>query len=210
MKRKIIICIVIIVIIFITIFIVINKNNKKTSNKPVKYTVVEKLYEDNMNNKCTEVINITKAQNVEDIDDKVLLYLIFGQLKKDKKLSSNISIDDYKTSALKIIDEEYIPEKFEYVYEGYKYTLKDNITREKTTCDKSYVTKIYGYSGSDNLTINIMAGYVKDNKVYDLNNQEIGTYTEDDINAVLDNGTMQVYNYKKINDNYKLTSVGVK
>ena len=34
--------------------------------------------------------------------------------------------------------------------------------------------------------------------------------SEDDINSILDKGTMQVYNYKKINDNYKLTRVGVK
>ena len=63
---------------------------------------------------------------------------------------------------------------------------------------------------TDNLEVDVMAGYVKDGKVYDLNDNEIGTYSEDDINSILDKGTMQVYNYKKINDNYKLTSVGVK
>ena len=55
-----------------------------------------------------------------------------------------------------------------------------------------------------------MAGYVKDGKVYDLNGKEIGTYDEDELNNILDNGTMQVYNYEKVNDDYKLVSVGVK
>ena len=206
MKKKIIIGIIIVIIV-IGIIIFMNKENKELSNEPVKYNVVEKLHEDNIASNCTEVTNITENQNVKDIDDKVLLYLIFGQLKKDKKLSSNISVDDYKNSALKIMDKEYIPKEFEYTYGGYKYTLKDNIKREKATCDKNYVTKIYGYSGNENLKVDIMAGYIKDNKVYDLNDKEIGTYTEKDINAILDNGTMQVYNYEKENDNYKLVSV---
>lgn len=33
--------------------------------------------------KCTEVINITSNMGVSKVDDKVLLYLIFGQMKKD-------------------------------------------------------------------------------------------------------------------------------
>ena len=104
-----------------------------------------------------------------------------------------------------------IPNEFEFIFEGYKYSLKDDeITRGKANCEENYVTKLYGYSGTDNLEVDVMAGYVKDGKVYDLNDNEIGTYSEDDINSILDKGTMQVYNYKKINDNYKLTSVGVK
>lgn len=55
-----------------------------------------------------------------------------------------------------------------------------------------------------------MAGYVKNGKVYDLKDNEIGTYSEEDLNKILDKGTMQVYNYEKVNDDYKLVSVGVK
>lgn len=208
MKRVIIGIVILIIIALIIIFM--TKGNKEVSNEPVKHTVVEKLYEDNMENTSTEVIKITKNDDIESVDDKVLLYLIFGQLKKDKKISSNISKEDYKEAALKIMDEEYIPQEFEYIYEGYKYTLKENITRKKAKTDKNYVTKIFGYSGNEKLEVDIMAGYIKDNKVYDLNDKEIGTYSEEDINTILDKGTMQIYNYEKINDNYKLVSVEAK
>ena len=210
-KRKIKIIIGIVILIIIALIIIfMTKGNKEVSNEPVKHTVVEKLYEDNMENTSTEVIKITKNDDIENVDDKVLLYLIFGQLKKDKKINSNISKEDYKEAALKIMDEEYIPQEFEYIYEGYKYTLKENITRKKAKTDKNYVTKIFGYSGNENLEVDTMAGYIKDNKVYDLNDKEIGIYSEEDINTILDKGTMQIYNYEKINDNYKLVSVGVK
>ena len=208
MKRVIIGIVILIIIALIIIFM--TKGNKEVSNEPVKHTVVEKLYEDNMENTSTEVIKITKNDDIESVDDKVLLYLIFGQLKKDKKINSNISKEDYKEAALKIMDEEYIPQEFEYIYEGYKYTLKENITRKKAKTDKNYVTKIFGYSGNEKLEVDIMAGYIKDNKVYDLNDKEIGTYSEEDINTILDKGTMQIYNYEKINDNYKLVSVEAK
>ena len=145
------------------------------------------------------------------VDDKVLLHLIFGQMKKDKVLADTISMDDYKISARKIMDEENIPTNIDYTFEGYKYTLDgDDIVRSKAKCEKNYVSKLYGYSGVNNLVVDVMAGYVKDGKVYDLNDKEIGTYDEEEINNILDNGTMQVYNYEKANNNYKLVSVGVK
>lgn len=213
MKRKIgIIIIGIIIVVVIIIAIILSKKDKNIiQNTPVSHKVVEKLYEDHSNNKCTEVIKITSKVDVSEANDKVLLYLIFGQMKKDNIISSNISLDDYKTSALKILDEKDIPLDFEYVFEGYKYNLKDNkITREKSSCKENYVTKLYGYSGTEKLEVDVMAGYVKEGKVYDLKDNEIGTYNEEDINSILDKGTMQVYNYEKINDNYKLVSIGVK
>ena len=170
---KIILCGLALIIIVTTLFIKFTNSKKEKDNAPVNHKIVEKLYEDNMENTSTEVIKITKNDDIENVDDKVLLYLIFGQLKKDKKISSNISIEDYKEAALKIIDEEYIPQEFEFIFEGYKYSLKNNkITRGKTNCEENYVTKLYGYSGTDNLEVDVMAGYVKDGKVYDLNDNE--------------------------------------
>ena len=81
---------------------------------------------------------------------------------------------------------------------------------KEVNCEENYVSKLYGYSGVNDLEVDVMAGYVKDGKVYDLNDKEIGTYDEEELNDILDNGTMQVYNYEKVNDNYKLVSVGVK
>ena len=46
--------------------------------------------------------------------------------------------------------------------------------------------------------------------LYDLNGKEIGTYQEDELNEMLDQGTLQVYTYQSQNGNYQLESVSVK
>ena len=207
---KIILSLIALLIIAIALFIAFLQKAEEESG-PVDHNIVENLYEDHADEKCTEVINIKENSDVSKVDDKVLLHLIFGQMKKDKVLADTISMDDYKISARKIMDEENIPTNIDYTFEGYKYTLDgDDIVRSKAKCEKNYVSKLYGYSGVNNLVVDVMAGYVKDGKVYDLNDKEIGTYDEEEINNILDNGTMQVYNYEKANNNYKLVSVGVK
>lgn len=207
---KIVLSLIALLIIVIALFIVFSQRAEEESG-PVNHNIVEELYEDHADENCTEVINITENSDVSNADDKVLLHLIFGQMKKDKVLADTISMDDYKISARKIMDEENIPTNIDYTFEGYKYTLDgDDIVRSKAKCEKNYVSKLYGYSGVNDLEVDVMAGYVKDGKVYDLNDKEIGTYDEEEINNILDNGTMQVYNYEKANNNYKLVSVGVK
>ncbi|CCY46256.1 unknown [Firmicutes bacterium CAG:822] len=207
---KIILSLIALLIIVIALFIAFSQRAEEESG-PVDHNIVEGLYEDHADEKCTEVINIKENSDINNVDDKILLHLIFGQMKKDKVLTDTISMDDYRTSALKIMDEEYIPTNVNYIFEGYKYTLDgEGIKRSKANCEENYVSKLYGYSGVNDLEVDVMAGYVKDGKVYDLNGKEIGTYAEEEINDILDNGTMQVYNYKKVNDNYKLVSVGVK
>ena len=207
---KIILSLIALLIIVIALFIAFSQRAEEESG-PVDHNIVEGLYEDHADEKCTEVINIKENSDINNVDDKILLHLIFGQMKKDKVLTDTISMDDYRTSALKIMDEEYIPTNVNYIFEGYKYTLDgEDIKRSKANCEENYVSKLYGYSGVNDLEVDVMAGYVKDGKVYDLNGKEIGTYDEEEINNILDNGTMQVYNYKKVNNDYKLVSVGVK
>ena len=200
MNVKIILSLIALLIIVIALFIAFSQRAEEESG-PVNHNIVEGLYEDHADENCTEVINITENSDVSNADDKVLLHLIFGQMKKDEILADTISVDDYRDSALKIMDEENIPSNIDYTFEGYKYTLDG---------DENYVSKLYGYSGVNDLEVDVMAGYVKDGKVYDLNDKEIGTYDEEELNNILDNGTMQVYNYEKVNDDYKLVSVGVK
>ena len=185
MSVKIILCVVLFVIVIVSLFILMDKGGIK-DNSPVNHKVVEKLYENHGDNKCTEVIKINNNLGISEIDDKVLLYLIFGQMKNDSVLSDSISLDDYKSSALKVIDDEYIPLNFKYVFEGYQYSLNGNkITRENSSCTRNYVTKLYGYSGTDKLELDVMAGYVENGKVYDLNDNEIGTYNENELNNIL-------------------------
>lgn len=193
---------------------VINKTEEKTESITVKHETAEKLYKEQDGETCTEVNIVSHNAKVSETDDKVLLYLIFGQMKKDKILENEITKDDYMKSAEKILKNEDIPEAFEdYVYEGYAYELNgDQLTRKKVKCDsKKYVSKLYGYSNNEEtLTLNVKAGYIENETLYDLNGKEIGTYQEDELNEMLDQGTLQVYTYQAQDGDYQLESVGMK
>ena len=209
-----IIVILLLVVGFVIYSFVINKTEEKTESTTVKHETAEKLYKGQDGETCTEVNIVSHNAKVSETDDKVLLYLIFGQMKKDKILENEITKDDYIKSAEKILKNEDIPEAFEdYVYEGYAYELNgDQLTRKKVKCDsKKYVSKLYGYSNNEEtLTLNVKAGYIENETLYDLNGKEIGTYQEDELNEMLDQGTLQVYTYQAQDGDYQLESVGMK
>ena len=217
-KRVGIIIGIIVILLFVDGFViysfVINKTEEKTESITVKHETAEKLYKEQDGETCTEVNIVSHNAKASETDDKVLLYLIFGQMKKDKVLGNEITKDDYIKSAEKILKNEDIPEAFEdYVYEGYAYELNgDQLTRKKVECDsKKYVSKLYGYSNNEEtLTLNVKAGYIENEMLYDLNGKEIGTYQEDELNEMLDQGTLQVYTYRAQNGDYQLESVSVK
>ena len=217
-KRVGIIIGIIVILLFVVGFViysfVINKTEEKTESITVKHETAEKLYKGQDGETCTEVNIVSHNAKVSETDDKVLLYLIFGQMKKDKVLGNEITKDDYIKSAEKILKNEDIPEAFEdYVYEGYAYELDgDQLTRKKVECDsKKYVSKLYGYSNNEEtLTLNVKAGYIENEMLYDLNGKEIGTYQEDELNEMLDQGTLQVYTYQAQDGDYQLESVSVK
>ena len=200
-KKKLILFIGILIIIIIVVLIIIVLNNKdKEKIEIVNYKDAEKLYQES-NNKCTDTT---------DEKDSLILYLIFSKLDKDNKLSDNISYDEYENTAKTILKTNDIPKSINnYLYDGYSYTLEDNkITREKSECEEKYVSKIYGYSNNnDTLSLYISSGYVKEGKVYNFDNIEIGNYDKDTINKVLDRGTIKIYHYKKENDNYILDNI---
>ena len=201
-KKKIIILIALLVIIIISLLTLILLTNKEDKEKIeiVDSEEVESLYQTS-NNKCTDTT---------DERDSLILYLIFSKLDKDNKLTDNISYDEYENTAKTILNTDDIPAVINnYLYDGYSYTLdNDKITREKTECKEKYVSKIYGYSNDNNtLDLYISSGYVKDGKVYNFDNIEIGDYSKKTINKVLDSGTIKIYHYKKENDNYILDSI---
>ena len=198
-KKRIILLISLLVIIVVSLLIVIVFNNKedKEKIKIVNYKEAEKLYQES-NNKCT------------DENDSLLLYLIFSKLDKESKLSDSIPYDEYKNIAKTILKTDDIPKNINnYLYDGYSYTLEENkITREKTECTEKYVSKIYGYSNNnDILSLYISSGYIKDGKVYNLEDIEIGDYDKNKINKILDSGTIKIYNYKNENGSYILNSI---
>lgn len=217
-KRVGIIIGIIVILLFVVGFViysfVINKTEEKTESITVKHETAEKLYKEQDGETCTEVNIVSHNAKVSETDDKVLLYLIFGQMKKDKVLGKEMTKDDYMESAEKILKNEDIPEAFDhYVYEGYAYELNgDQLTRKKVKCDsKKYVSKLYGYSNNEEtLTLNVKAGYIENETLYDLNGKEIGTYQEDELNEMLDQGTLQVYTYQAQDGDYQLESVGMK
>lgn len=206
-KTKIIICVIIILIIIIALILFILMKEDKL--KPVDHNIVENLYIDKLENNCSDITYITKDENIDEMESKTILYLIFSQMDKEDMLKDNVSFDDYKKIASKITDN--IQENFTYNFNGYKYTASNGkITKTKATCDKHYITKLYGFTGTDELKVNVKSGYIKDNTVYDLSDKEIGPYTKKTVSKLLDQGTMQVYNYKKSIGGYKLISVGIK
>ena len=200
-KKKLIIFIgILIIIIIVVLIIVLNNQNKEEKIKIVNYKEAEKLYQES-NNKCTDI---------QDENDSLLLYLIFSKLDKESKLTDNISYDEYENIAKTILKTDNIPAKINnYLYDGYSYTLEENkITRTKTECEEKYVSKIYGYSNNNNtLSLYISSGYIKDGKVYNLEDIEIGDYDKNKINKILDSGTIKIYNYKNENGKYILDSI---
>ena len=200
-KKRIILLVSLLVIIVISLLIIVfNNKEDKEKIKIVNYKEAEKLYQES-NNKCTDITNE---------NDSLLLYLIFSELDKDNKLSDNISYDEYENIAKTILKTDDIPSKINnYLYDGYSYTLNNNeITRTKTECEEKYVSKIYGYSNDNNtLSLYISSGYIKDGKVYNLEDIEIGDYDKNKINKILDSGTIKIYDYKNENGKYILDSI---
>ena len=189
-----------IIIIVILIIVLLNNQDKEEKIEIVNYKDAEKLYQTS-DNKCTDIT---------DENDSLLLYLIFSNMDKDNKLSDNISYDEYENTAKTILKTDDIPQTINnYLYDGYSYTLNnDEIIREKSECEEKYVSKIYGYSNNnDTLSLYISSGYVKEGKVYNLSDVEIGNYDKDTINKILDDGTIKIYNYKNKNGNYILDNI---
>ena len=72
--------------------------------------------------------------------------------------------------------------------------------------NKDYRYKLYGYAYDENQNVemSVMQGYVENNKVYDMNGQEIGDYEKDKINELLDQATLKVYKFIYKNGKYIL------
>lgn len=213
-KKLIIIIVLLLIIIGIVIICVVNKSADDLAlNVTVKHDVAEDLYGAVEVNECAS-INIVKKVSTQKMNDEVLLYLIFGQMKKDKILTDNISITDFNNSAKKLLGDITIPQDIQdYVYDGYIYNLeKDKITREEYNCgDKKYVSKLYGYSTSNNqIQLDVSAIYIQNNNVYDLDGTLLDEYNKDALDKTLDKGTIEVYTYNKVNDDYILESVSFK
>ena len=57
------------------------------------------------------------------------------------------------------------------------------------------------------MSLYISSGYIKNEKVYNLEGIEIGDYDKNKINKILDRGTIKIYNYQDKNGKYILDSI---
>ena len=198
MKKKYLIVggifILFVLIMPISLRLMVKDSSKKVSI--LNHKKVEGLYVKN-DDLCTDV---PSGENIN-------LFIVFGQMKKDNVLADSIDMDTYKNEARKVVKD--VTEDINYTYEGYKYTKSGNkIVRQKSDCENNYVSKLYGYSqGDDKLYLTITSGYVRDGKVYDINGKEIGEYSKDSLNKVLDNGTMKNYIYMRVGNDYKFEKI---
>ena len=203
-KVTIAVAVIIIVIIIILAFVLIKKDDSDelAQKETVKHDVVDTLYENIMADECTTLGNVNN-------ENDAIIYMAFSIMKDDKLLSDSINVESYNKAIRTVAGNKDVTFN-EFVYGGYKYTLSgDKITREKTdNCDTKYVSKLFGYSYSiDQLLVDVKFGYVKDNKVYNLASEEIGDYSEDTLNDVLDKGTIKTFVYDKSNKSYYLNDV---
>lgn len=202
-SNKILFIIPVLIILLCGVFFVGTLFSKKEgkSVSSLDHKEVEKIYQSSDLDACTDLA---------DTDEKVLLFLVFGQMKKDNVLADSIPLSTYKNEAKKILNNEFNVHLSGYVFEGYKYTENgDSITRVKETCpSKSYVSKLYGYSTSGNdIYLTIASGYVSDNILYDLSGVKIAEYVKGEANKLLDNGTMKQYKYTSVGGTYKFEKI---
>ena len=88
--------------------------------------------------------------------------------------------------------------KYNIVEDLYKENKKD-----KVEGNKEYVSKLYGYTydKEENIEMYVKEGYIENNILYDLSGNELGQYTKEKLNTLLDKGTLKIYKYKK--EDYK-------
>jgi len=202
-SSKILFVIPILIILLGGIFYARTLNSKKSDKSIIglNHKEVEKIYQSSNLDTCTDLA---------DTDEKVLLFLVFCQMKKDKVLSDSISLSLFESEAKKILKNDLNVGLIDYIFEGYKYTKNgDSITRVKTACpSKSYVSKLYGYSESDNnIYLTIASGFVSDNVLYDLSGTKIAEYDKNEVNKLLDKGTMKQYKYTSVGGTYKFEKI---
>lgn len=84
--------------------------------------------------------------------------------------------------------------------------LYNNLDKKENTNEKEYVSKLYGYTSDNNgnLKMTVKEGYIQNNKVYDLDGKELGNYTKDTLNTLLDKGTTKTYDYTYEEGKYNL------
>lgn len=210
--KYVIICIIIILLVGGVGFFVYNNYIKKESTekeaKEIKHNTVEDLY----NSVKTTSCNYVEDTSDKKLSEKSVLYVVFSKMNNEGKLKDEIDYNDYLKVATSVLGgEKAVPKKFtNYEFDGYSYTLdKKKITRTQGTCgDKKYISKLFGYSYSnEELIVYIKVAYIKGDKLYDLNDKELGDYSEENENSLMDTSTSKIYTYTINGEEYILKTI---
>lgn len=206
---------VIIVILAIIPLIIVVKNifSGGSDTKKIERDEVMELYDNLSNVSCYNALtwSIDGKLETKDMEDSVLLDLIFRNLDKNGMLVDKVSLKDFEKAKEDILGKSFKELKVkDHEYGGYVYNAKGNkISGKEMTCSKDeYISVMNGYSNNDNkLIMNVNVGYVDGNKVYDLGDNELGEYSKEKLGDILSKGTGYKYIFDIEDDNYYLVSV---
>ena len=154
-------------------------------------------------------------KKINDINKNNLIDYLFSNLSKNDLLTDNIEEELFNKTEKKLFldSKNLINEIKDYNYNGYIYNYdKGMITRKKSECnsDIKNILHLYGYShNKKELSIDINVAYLKDGKLFDLNNHELGEYDGDKSKLFELTQSTSYYrlNYVKRNGIFKLSSI---
>ncbi len=225
-KKKIIMIIVVLIILIILIFLffkyVINKRKDFVLNEYYNLypEQVRQLYSNIVDVSCSGDMHFDMAagdgvKKVGEMNKHNLMDYMFSYLDKNNLLADNMDDKVIKKAEKALFNADFslLNEISNYNYNGNVYTYKSGkITRKKSECKSNmqYVTHLYGYSfDSVRLSMDVMAGYVKDGALYDYNDNKLGTYPEtiSELSKLMEKASYYRLIYVKDGDDFRLESV---
>ena len=155
------------------------------------------------------------ATGVNEMTNNNLIDYMFSYLDKNEKVSDNFEANVIKDATDYLFNGEidFTSKINSYGYGDYTYTVDgDKVTRKKQECtsDNEYVTHLYGYSwNSQELSMDVNVGYLKDGVLYDLSNNKLGKYSGDvkELSELFVSNSYYRLNYVKDDKVFKLSSV---
>ncbi len=218
---------ILLVLVIGAILIIVLMNTDKDDDGPITDyndeianvipSEVEKLYRIITNNTCNVNYGFdftdTNSIKVEDMDDEIILTIIFNNLKENNILNSKFSKEEYITYASNILGTNIdIPNDFSnFNYDGNVYKIENNnIIKDTSICQNevNYKSVLYSYSyNSNDLSVYVNYIMIKDNIAYNLDGSIIGNYSKEKEESIMNSATSYVYNFKKNINGYYLTEV---
>ena len=217
-----------IILLILLIVLIVVKNNKNgeisyEAVEEVKLADIENLYKNVSDISCVGGLSFDLKVGDDALEtDKLskigLLNYLFSYLDKNSLLSDEMSKNfiDEKTSEL-FYDKELslFGELNDFQYNDYIYLVNGNtVKRLKKTCvsDTTYVSKLFGHTNNqEEVSMDVNIGKLVDGVLYDMTGKKLGTYSNDDLKLMdlFSGASYYRYNYVKVNDVYKLKSVGL-